>query len=934
MCQPLFSRLPRDGPAACRMVWIAHDGPSQQASDRRWRSRWGSPTRVRAARRRPAHRSRRPNVLLVTIDTLRADRLGCYGHARRATPTLDAPRRPRRALRDRRGPRAAHGAVARLDPDRPHAARPRRPRQRRLRAARRACARWPRTSARPATGPAAFVSGFPLKRRFGFDRGFDIYDDHLPRGKDPRRTAYVERTADRTTDAALRWLDAGGRGGVPASRPSSCGSTTSTRTRPTRRPPRSMAGAALALRRRDRVRGRAARAPAAPLDERRRQAPPLVLVTADHGESLGEHGEDTHGIFVYDATLRVPLIARRARACRAGVVPRRSRAASTSRRRCSTTPACRARAMRGALAAARRRGRAARRRAGLRRVAPPAAPVRLGAAPRVADREAQADRGAAPGALRPRGGRRRARRTGRGARSRRGSRRCGASCSARWPRPRRRAPRRRWTRRRRSGSPRSATSGRRGGAAPATDRAAIPKDGIGLVTRLGRNGMTVARTEPEKAIRELTALLAEDPGMLVALRTRAVAYAAAGRHADAVRDLRELEKQGALSAEDAVVLGDNLRLAGPRAGGGAVLERTIRDEPDASRSRCSRWRRSTSQERDLDGGGARPTRRCSRSSPTTPRRCAGWATSPSSRATRRRPGAHYARILELDPADVGGAHQARRRQDADRARRTRRSRCSAGPSSATRRTPRRCSTWRARSPRAAARPRRCRSSSARSPPARARTMALNGLGLTRLAARRPRRARPRRSASRSGSTRTSPTSRARCASSAGPDERSVRVRRRDHGSARAPPRPGPRRGRSRARSPRSVPGGAPSSGAPRLRASEPSGPGRAASRERRRATRPSRAPDREARGHVRLPGRSVARRAVDLEAAVQDARRRERAARDGLRRAALGGRLVAQSVAQHQARDAQAAAAAGTRSRGVTLPTRPLLRSRTTSFAW
>ena len=36
--------------------------------------------------------------------------------------------------------------------------------------------------------------------------------------------------------------------------------------------------------------------------------PTLVLVTADHGESLGEHGEDTHGIFVYDSTLRVPFI--------------------------------------------------------------------------------------------------------------------------------------------------------------------------------------------------------------------------------------------------------------------------------------------------------------------------------------------------------------------------------------------------------------------------------------------------------------------------------------------------------------------------------------------------------------------------------------------------------------------------------------------------
>jgi arylsulfatase A-like enzyme len=36
----------------------------------------------------------------------------------------------------------------------------------------------------------------------------------------------------------------------------------------------------------------------------------LVVVIADHGESLGEHGEPTHGLFVYDATLRVPLLLR------------------------------------------------------------------------------------------------------------------------------------------------------------------------------------------------------------------------------------------------------------------------------------------------------------------------------------------------------------------------------------------------------------------------------------------------------------------------------------------------------------------------------------------------------------------------------------------------------------------------------------------------
>src|SRR5205814_454568 len=34
----------------------------------------------------------------------------------------------------------------------------------------------------------------------------------------------------------------------------------------------------------------------------------IIVVTADHAESLGAHGEDTHGIFLYDETTRVPLL--------------------------------------------------------------------------------------------------------------------------------------------------------------------------------------------------------------------------------------------------------------------------------------------------------------------------------------------------------------------------------------------------------------------------------------------------------------------------------------------------------------------------------------------------------------------------------------------------------------------------------------------------
>jgi tetratricopeptide (TPR) repeat protein len=41
-----------------------------------------------------------------------------------------------------------------------------------------------------------------------------------------------------------------------------------------------------------------------------RQEPSLVLLTSDHGEAFGEHGEESHSLFVYDTTLRVPLLVR------------------------------------------------------------------------------------------------------------------------------------------------------------------------------------------------------------------------------------------------------------------------------------------------------------------------------------------------------------------------------------------------------------------------------------------------------------------------------------------------------------------------------------------------------------------------------------------------------------------------------------------------
>ena len=245
----------------------------------------------------------RPNVLLVTIDTLRADRLGCYGYRAAVTPTLDglASRGVRFEVAVAHVPLTgpSHASILTgLTPLR-HGVRDNGAYV--LPASVRSVAEeFRKTGYR--TG--AFVSGFPLKRRFGFDRGFEVYDDNLPRGKDARRTAYVERTADRTTDVALRWLGTPAPGAAPYFLwvhyfdPHA----------PYEAPAAFMAQGVLPYdgevafvdAQLDRLlRG---------VDDAGRGKPTVVLVTADHGESLGEHGEDTHGIFVYDSTIRVPFL--------------------------------------------------------------------------------------------------------------------------------------------------------------------------------------------------------------------------------------------------------------------------------------------------------------------------------------------------------------------------------------------------------------------------------------------------------------------------------------------------------------------------------------------------------------------------------------------------------------------------------------------------
>src|SRR5262245_7892744 len=247
--------------------------------------------------RRVASSLSRPNVLLVTLDTVRADHVGCYGAASASTPTLDrlAASGVRFNTAVAHAPLTAPSHASILTSRTPLGHGVRDNGAYVLPQGVRSVAE---DFAKAGYRTGAFVSGFPLTRRFGFDRGFATYDDHLPRGTDPRRTAYAERNAAGTTDAALKWLDA-----APA-QPFFLWVHYFDAHAPYEPP------AELAARTGSAYAGEIAfvDSQVARLAARIDIARTLVLVTADHGESLGEHGEDTHGIFVYDSTLRVPFL--------------------------------------------------------------------------------------------------------------------------------------------------------------------------------------------------------------------------------------------------------------------------------------------------------------------------------------------------------------------------------------------------------------------------------------------------------------------------------------------------------------------------------------------------------------------------------------------------------------------------------------------------
>jgi arylsulfatase A-like enzyme/Tfp pilus assembly protein PilF len=245
------------------------------------------------------------NVILVTIDTLRADHLGCYGDTGAETPNIDriAAEGTRftytyaqvpftlpshaslftstypmwNGVRDSAGPPLAAEQVTLAEVFKQN---------------------------RYATG--AFTAAFVVDGFFGLNQGFDTYYDNFP-PRDASMTAGEEaglqRRADEVLAVALEWLKKNSQGPFftwihfydphhPYDPPEPFRS---------RHWDRLYDGEIAYV---DMAMGKLIRF----LEAQGLREKTVLVVTSDHGEALGDHGETYHGYYVYDSTLRVPLI--------------------------------------------------------------------------------------------------------------------------------------------------------------------------------------------------------------------------------------------------------------------------------------------------------------------------------------------------------------------------------------------------------------------------------------------------------------------------------------------------------------------------------------------------------------------------------------------------------------------------------------------------
>ena len=240
------------------------------------------------------------NLLLITVDTLRPDRLSCYNSPHLKTPQIDAL-----ATRGILFERAfAHDPITL-------------PSHVNILLGKTSLAHGVNENSKSFVSPdfetlaellksegystGAFVGAFPLDSRFGLNQGFDVYDDFYPSHPSPGK-AYSERSAEKTVQAALDWLSLQNEKWFcwihiwdphyPYSAPEPFATQF-------KEDPYSGEVAYV-----DQEIGKLFNL----VKDKGWSELTSVIFTGDHGESLGEHGESTHSYFAYNSTIWIPLI--------------------------------------------------------------------------------------------------------------------------------------------------------------------------------------------------------------------------------------------------------------------------------------------------------------------------------------------------------------------------------------------------------------------------------------------------------------------------------------------------------------------------------------------------------------------------------------------------------------------------------------------------
>ncbi len=267
----------------------------------------GGPAGAKVSRRWAARGVEKPNVVLITLDTTRADHLGCYGGTAARTPALDALAREgvlfEQAAASTPLTLPAHSTIMTGMYPTYHGVRVN---------GNTALGDEQTTLAEVLAGQgyrcAAFVAAFVVDGRWGLKQGFEHYDDRFDlKSHKHIDLGAIQRPGNEVVDSALAWLEARGPGPfftwihlydphVPYEPPEPYLSQYAGRG------PAGLYAGEIAFM--DEQVGRIA----SWLRTSGLDRSTVVVAVGDHGEGLGSHGEGTHGYYAYDYAIHVPLI--------------------------------------------------------------------------------------------------------------------------------------------------------------------------------------------------------------------------------------------------------------------------------------------------------------------------------------------------------------------------------------------------------------------------------------------------------------------------------------------------------------------------------------------------------------------------------------------------------------------------------------------------